>query len=316
MFNGDRFTLMSDSARFAWPYFWCASNTVGRIELNYHKVIARAFFRFRQTPTEEQFWGWIQEFRTAYLLFVYEADGRLWGQWDAPERFLPKYKLTADTATPAPEARQFLEWRNEYFRTKQAKAEEKISGISSLPKVLKTSKTFRTEPYGIGIGIGIGSGKENPCAANGAAPGAETTPLFGGPEGAATGITDAWLDRHHDQTFWPVYWRRVNKRASQTAFRKRVRTLCREQDLTPEEAVTFLCDQAALDRQRFEPTPDWEWRERLHPATWLNGERWNDEAPKETAPATGARSIDQRATEARQLFLERYGREIRTDRRP
>ncbi len=283
LFNGDRFTLMSDSARFAWPYFWCASNTVGRIELNYHKVVARAFSRFKKPPSEEQFWVWVGEFRAAYLLFVYEVNGQVWGQWDTSEKFLPRWKLAADAATPAANARQFLLWRNSYFQTKQAEADAKARKISEFVSSPKSSEAVCGDLYGVGDGVGVGGGEDKPsCAADGAAPEAELLPF---PDAAEPkGLSDTWLTRQHDSQFWPSYWRHVNKQASQAAFRKRVRTLCRERQLAPEDAVKFLVTQARLDRERFEPTQDWEWRGKLHPATWLNGERWNDEAASVSPP--------------------------------
>ena len=41
-------------------------------------------------------------------------------------------------------------------------------------------------------------------------------------------------------------------------------------------AKLFLCAKAAEDKVKFEHTTDWEWRVNLHPATWLNQERWTD----------------------------------------
>jgi hypothetical protein len=143
------------------------------------------------------------------------------------------------------------------------------------------------------VGLGsVGLSSKPPCAANGAAPvaadqipteTAEPEVLFPDPEPEKT-VTDRWLDVQHDQQFYPSYWRRINKAASRVAFRKRVRSLVRE-GMTPDEAVEFLCQQARQDRERFEPTPDWEWRSRLHPSTWLNGKRWEDEAKQVTPPA-------------------------------
>jgi hypothetical protein len=134
------------------------------------------------------------------------------------------------------------------------------------------------------VGLGsVGLGSKPPCAANGAA-----QPIATAPENTDPGtlfpqaeqekvMTDRWLDSQHDTRFWECYWRRVNKASSRVAFRKRVRSLVRE-GMTPDEAVDFLCQQARQDRERFEPTADWDWRSRLHPSTWLNGQRWNDEA--------------------------------------
>ncbi len=144
LFGGDRFTLMSDEARLYWPYFWCASNSVGRIELNYFKVVAKAFYRFKKLPTEVKFWALMGEYREAYLLFCYEFNGVIWGQWDASEKFLPTYKLATDSRTPAPTVKEFLEWKSGYVQAKTAKS----INANNFKKVLKTSGSFQTSGYG------------------------------------------------------------------------------------------------------------------------------------------------------------------------
>jgi hypothetical protein len=45
-----------------------------------------------------------------------------------------------------------------------------------------------------------------------------------------------------------------------------------------DAAAEFLFRMAVEDRKRSENTADWDWRKNLLPATWLNGERWNDES--------------------------------------
>ena len=62
MFGGDRMAMLTDRARFFWPWIWVASNTVGRIELNYRKISDTVFRQFNHRPTEEQFWALIKEF--------------------------------------------------------------------------------------------------------------------------------------------------------------------------------------------------------------------------------------------------------------
>ena len=46
----------------------------------------------------------------------------------------------------------------------------------------------------------------------------------------------------------------------------------------------FLIEHAVSDRARFEPTEDWTWRSKLHPATWLRGRRWEDQTPVAVTP--------------------------------
>lgn len=155
-FGGDRFAMVSDSARMVWPTFFLASNTVARIELSYDKVIAKAFYRWKKKPTETQFWAWIEEYSKAFLLFVYETeDGQIWGQWDTSEEHLVKYKLKADLESPAPTARDFLEWKNQYVSTKKSKS----NAVTIFRNFSKNSERFPLQASGGGVGVGVGGGK-------------------------------------------------------------------------------------------------------------------------------------------------------------
>lgn len=69
------------------------------------------------------------------------------------------------------------------------------------------------------------------------------------------------------EDFWAVWWNKTAK--------------AKTQKLWPSAATRygarFLVDAAIADRARFEPAPSWEWRSQMHPTTWLNGKRWEDE---------------------------------------
>ena len=108
MFGGERMAMLSDSARYAWPWFWCAHNSMGRVELNYRTFCGTVFRQFREKPTEAQFWDWVREFHQFWLLFVYESEGKIFGQWDVSARYLPRYKSKADLKQPAPDQDQLL----------------------------------------------------------------------------------------------------------------------------------------------------------------------------------------------------------------
>jgi len=314
LFNGDRFSLVSDGARLVWPYFWCASNTLGRIELNYFKVVARAFSRFKDPPSEEQFWFWVREFQEAYLLFVYEVDGTLWGQWDTSEKYLPRHKLAADLRTPAPNAKDYLDWRNHYVEEKKARSAAKYRIISNSVKV---SETLRTSAHGEER-RDVGEerrdvGEEKPsCPADAGQPPA----LKPSQPRLITEIdpTDRWIDQQHDSRFWAMYWNRSGKADSRRAFRKRVRALMAERKICIDEAIEFLCAAARKDRETWEPTEAWSWRANLHPATWLNGKRWEDELP----PQARARADPWRQlTKGERAVMELYERQQRQqERRP
>lgn len=96
------------------------------------------------------------------------------------------------------------------------------------------------------------------------------------PQLAAIAEGKSWYDREHER-WYKGFWNHTAKKASRVAFEKRVRLLVTT-GKTPSEAVVFLCEQVSSDRGRFEPTEAWAWRQNMHPATWLNGARWEDEA--------------------------------------
>ena len=95
--------------------------------------------------------------------------------------------------------------------------------------------------------------------------------------------TKAWYDGEH-KCWYAAYWNHKAPQSSRRAFEKAVVRLVYDVGLTHEQASEFLRDAVAADRARFEPTSDWEWRCKLHPATWLNGSRWTDEASPEAPP--------------------------------
>jgi hypothetical protein len=67
--------------------------------------------------------------------------------------------------------------------------------------------------------------------------------------------------------WWVEYCRRVSKKDARVAFGKHVRTAERFQQ---------VMDATRSQRDAMLERPE---DKRPHPATWLNGERWNDEAP-------------------------------------
>jgi hypothetical protein len=135
MFGGDRMAMLSDSAKMAWPWFWCAGNTLGRVELNYREFTKTVFRQFKKPPAEQQFWDWVSEFHESYLMFVYQVSGKVWGQWFVSEKYLPTYKTVNDKRTPAAPADMFVAWQKKYN-------DLKISLISDKCRVLNISKTF------------------------------------------------------------------------------------------------------------------------------------------------------------------------------
>ena len=93
----------------------------------------------------------------------------------------------------------------------------------------------------------------------------------------------AWFDDNHEVWYRNAFWNHNGKQDSRRAYENAVGLLVRD-GMDHEGAAKFLFLEATNDRKRFEPTKDWEWRARLHPATWLNGKRWEDEPAAAASP--------------------------------
>lgn len=107
-----------------------------------------------------------------------------------------------------------------------------------------------------------------------------------GPLNSRNSYGKAWFDREHD-AWYAGYWCKAGRQDSRKAHEKRLRALV-SGGLTHEDAAAFLVRMAAEDRASFEGTADWSWRAKLHPATWLNGERWTDQAVTSKGPVIPA----------------------------
>lgn len=304
MFGGDRMAMLSDSAKMAWSWFWCAGNTVGRVELNYREFTKTVFRQFKKPPTEQQFWDWVAEFHEAYLMFAYEVNGQVWGQWYVTEKYLPTYKAVNDKKTPAPNAADILKWQEKYTELKR-------SLISGKCRVFTVSKNFQiisevpktSEEFHMGVerkGVERNGEEENLCAADAAPEPADSMSLL--PEiPEKKRPLKAWFDQQHDRWYDTAYWRHIGKAESRKAFEKRVCIIVDRDGIGYNAAVEFLIAMALDDRKRFEPTEDWEWRQNLHPATWLNQERWRDEATIRAIRSRDPTAIPQRKNKGQEF---------------
>lgn len=276
MFGGDRMAMLSDSARFAWPWFWCASNTCGRVELDYRGFLATVFRQFKKPPTEKQFWDWVSEFHECFLLYVYRVEFKVWGQWYVSEKYLPKYKAKADERTPPPTAREWMDWVKKYTELKEKQISGKCRVLSVSEKFEKSAEDFpvgeikeeELKPYSLESGEVEGATPSLALVAY-AAPAPQR--MYG----------KEWFDEQHERWYKQAYWNHTGKSDSRKAYEKRIRLLVHEDRMTFEQAAEFLFYQALEYRKRFEFTQSWSWRCNLHPATWLNKKGWEDEANKD-----------------------------------
>ena len=293
LFSGDRLRRCSIPAQLHWPRLFLASNGFGRLEINYARIIGRAYPGFNPPPSETELISWIQEYASNHLLFLYEENGQLWGQWDTRERFLPDYKTSSDRRSPKPPEPAFSEWKIAY-RTQPTAFAKCFENIS---------EKF---PYGVGIGVGVG---KNTCASvdarvavhclNGIPSGQQMTVhaisvSASGPSGPSdaeqrdaaplraikaslemTAEQEGWFSQ-----WWEIYWRKAAKKEAKAAFSKQVKS---QERFDQVMAATQAQSPEMLAR---EPS------KRPHGASWLRGERWQDEVqpvtqpvPQRTAPA-------------------------------
>lgn len=278
LFGGDRLRGCSDLARLLWPYLYLASNGYGRLELNRHRIVARCFSDFGQPPSEPQLIDVLEEYQRNRLLFVYEVGGQLWGAWDTPSKSLPDYKTARDRKSPAPPEPEFSQWRKAYRDQK-----------TPLAKLCPNISQKFSENFPLGVGIGIGKGlntcaSQEPdarvCAAQISTddpPFVTTEPdaLFPvAPQGRAARSKSLesqqveWLEE-----FMAIFWRKKDRKRAWTAFKRHVKTLARfEQVMAAVRAQT----PEMLSREE---------RHRPYAATWLNGERWEDQTEAQSTAA-------------------------------
>ncbi len=158
LFLGDRLSQCSDNAQLHWPRLYSAANNFARLELNYKKIVASAYSSFKAPPTESQLWGWVREYRDEYLLFVYQVNGSLWGQWQTNERYLPGYKTAEDHRSPSPPAEEQEKYRKSYEVLKKQRA-LKNQQFRDLLEVVPSCFEL-SEVMAIGVGVGEGVGKK------------------------------------------------------------------------------------------------------------------------------------------------------------
>lgn len=98
-------------------------------------------------------------------------------------------------------------------------------------------------------------------------------------------VSGQWIADQHDKWYYGAYWNRKDRETSRKAYAKRIKALISEKGLTPEDAAAFIWNAAIADKERFQHTEDWTWRQNLHPATWLNGARWEDQPRARDSPS-------------------------------
>jgi hypothetical protein len=189
--------------------------------------------------------------------------------------------------------RAFLEWKREYSELKRKRFSEVIGNIAECepqsdplgsqdsdqqghsgtrrdkPRKINTKKSSQTNSreFTSDIDKDIDIDKEiKPLC-----------PAAAGPRRGGALSIEPWVEEQHERWYLHAYWRRVKKDKSLPAYARRIAKLM-ARGMDRDAAAEFLFRMAVEDRKRSENTADWDWRKNLLPATWLNGERWNDES--------------------------------------
>lgn len=148
-------------AQLYYPRLLCASNGFGRIPVSYRRIIAIAFPRWQGSdiPVEIELMGYLKEYGNNRLLFFYENDGQIWGQWDAKNATFGKYQTTEDKRSPAPPEAEFNQWQedNRKHSTKASITMVHFELINPSEKLQEDSENISAKfPHGIGVGVGEG----------------------------------------------------------------------------------------------------------------------------------------------------------------
>ena len=157
LFNGDRLRRCSNVAQLHWPRLFSRPTALlGSLSWN-GREDAPGLSHVSPLPTEGELRGYLEEYATNFLLFVYKADGQLWGQWDTKDAFLPRYKTSSDRRSPIPPKIALADWRRQY-REQFRCYFRNLSGI--FRKVFSATRMGEGEGVGLrwvqGMGLAVG----------------------------------------------------------------------------------------------------------------------------------------------------------------
>ncbi|HXA67385.1 MAG TPA: hypothetical protein VNV82_19665 [Bryobacteraceae bacterium] len=301
LFGGDRLRRCSNAAQLHFPRLFLTSDGFGRLELNYARIVGKAYPTFNPIPSETELQCFIQEYVNNYLLFPYEAAGQLWAVWDTRSEWLPRYKTTTDRRSPIPPEPQFTQW-------KQAYREERTGFPKSFGNI--------SESFLLGKGLGLVRGNPScpsddgrtntlnllpsvddppfgtldPIPEPSTAPASKTKPKRSSRRGdEGPWATDPTFLAFFDGEFWPAYPRKdAKKRAKKAAWAIHSQ---RGAEFMRATVLAAVVNQkrpggrlAPVNGSGFAP----------YAVTWLNGEEWEnpqgDSANAACPPAPGPRA--------------------------
>jgi len=274
LFGGDRLRHCSNDAQLHWPRLFLASNGYGRLEINYHKLVARAYSTFTQPPSEVDLQGYIQEYVENFLLFLFIVDGQIWGAWDCPPHLLPRYKTAEDDRSPVPPEPAFSDWKRRYRQ-----------GNKPLPKCFgNVSVTFPRVVVGAVVEVGAEAEVKQLCAtadADARVDAGDSRSSESRTENQRRASSPDRLSKEQQcwfDEFWSSYWLHKSKAVTRRVFSQLVKSQAKFEEI-----------MRGLEAQQQEMLSR-EPRHRPHACTWLRQARWADETERD-APAQTERSI-------------------------
>jgi hypothetical protein len=118
LLEGKRLRRCTPTARLFWPYLYCMSNGLCRLELDY-ELLADKLLNFRDmAPDADQVAQLFADYKKNHLIYTYQCNDQLWGQWDFVEASDIKKFLTKDEQrSPEPPEPAYSNWLREQHGT-------------------------------------------------------------------------------------------------------------------------------------------------------------------------------------------------------
>jgi hypothetical protein len=161
LFASERLASCSDLAQLHYSRFILTSNTLGRTELTPGNIRRAAYPTIRDQPTDEQIFGFINEYSENFLLFVYvdPVTGAPWGQWLIPDTYLANYQTAEDKRTPAPNEKAIAAYRQSYYDKKRRKSMMGLNiskphqSVPGSPECSESSESVRLVVVDVGVDV-------------------------------------------------------------------------------------------------------------------------------------------------------------------
>jgi hypothetical protein len=157
IFEGERLARCSKMAQLYYPRLLLAGNGFGRVRIDYRIISAAIFPNWTpdMIPTEYELMGFISEYHTHRLIFLYESGGQTWGQWDAKKGTFGKYQTQLDLRSPEPPAEEFEKWVAEN-RDNSKKRSRVTTPPAMSGDLFSANLRNGLEKVGDGVGVGVG----------------------------------------------------------------------------------------------------------------------------------------------------------------